>query len=175
VGCNVGQPTKVAVDYLAFQSSGAHFILNVIGVANNSNPHPAPGETVNIYSITTTTTRNIITGRCAKGNINVLLTHLEDADDQWALDQLVERRGKACFDLLCGGHSHKKKSETINEAGYLKTGLFGTYIGIACIKWDTVLKSVAGKSFQLVCLENESPDPGMVSLIDSVKSVYPHQ
>jgi len=174
VACNIGQPANLVTDYLSFSSGQGKFLLNIIGVAATDNIHHKPGETVTIYPLTTSTTLSKIKSAIKTANINILLTHLVDKDDESAFLNLTNVGGKASFDVLCGGHTHESFSKILNNAVYLKAGLFGTYAGLACVWWDTVKMEVVYKSAVKVCLEKIPKDPGTRALIDSLHQVYPH-
>jgi 2',3'-cyclic-nucleotide 2'-phosphodiesterase (5'-nucleotidase family) len=174
VACNIGQPADLAADYLSFYSGKGKFRLNIIGVAATDNIHYKQGEVVRVYPLTTSTSLSKIKNAIAKANINVLLTHLLDPDDESAFSALKDPRGEALFDVLCGGHTHESFATISADAAYMKAGLFGTYAGLACLWWDTVKMEVVKKDVRLVCLENIPKDPGALALIDSLHRVYPH-
>ncbi|MEI6456150.1 MAG: metallophosphoesterase [bacterium] len=174
IGCNISQPSGLTADYLSFTSGSGHYTLNLIGVAGNDNIHTKTGESVIIHPVTTTTSVNKIKSAIATGNMNVLVTHLTNADDQSAFTNICTGQGVPLFDGLCGGHTHNSEAKLESGAGYVKAGLYDTYAGLTCLWWDTVKQQVVRRTTQLVCLGDFNPDPGTVALIDSLHLVYPH-
>jgi 2',3'-cyclic-nucleotide 2'-phosphodiesterase (5'-nucleotidase family) len=174
VACNIGDPRGLAVGYLSFSSEKGKYTMNVIGVAADDNIHSMGQEVVNVYSIQTSTSISKIKAAMATANINVLLTHLLDADDSYAFTTLKNTRGETLFDVLCGGHTHEVFAYVKGTAAYVKAGLYGINAGISCIWWDTVKMETIKKSSRIICLENYAKDIGTQTLIDSLHRVYPH-
>jgi len=174
VGCNIAEPALLTRDFLSFSSESGHYTLNLIGVAGNDDIHPQSGETVKIHSITTSTSLNKIRSAIKTGNMNVLITHLPEKDDDAAFTKICNTRGEPLFDALCGGHTHKSEAKVKSGAVYVKAGLYGTFAGLTCLWWDTVRHEVIKKTSRLVCLGELIPDPETSVLIDSLHRVYPH-
>lgn len=174
IGCNVGEPADFVKEYITFHSTQGKYTLNLIGVAGNDNIHSFAGESVRVYSITTSTSQSKLRAAINSGDINVLVTHLTDADDLSAFSTLRGNRGTILFDALCGGHTHKSEALLKSGSVYVKAGLFDTYAGVTCIWWDTVRRTVVKRTTRLDCLEGLSKDPATAALIDSLHRVYPH-
>lgn len=174
VGCNIAEPEGLTADFISYRSLTGKYCLNIIGIAATSNLHVKSGETVRVYPLTTSTSLSKIKSAVSSADINVLLTHLTDADDATAFASLKNARGEALFDVLCGGHTHESFAKISAGATYVKAGLYGTYAGISCIWWDTVKKETVRRTTGLVCLENIPADPAVTALIDSLHRVYPH-
>jgi 2',3'-cyclic-nucleotide 2'-phosphodiesterase (5'-nucleotidase family) len=174
VACNIGQPQNLALDFLAFSSKRGKFRLNIIGVAATDNIHSKGQETVTVYSAISSASIAKIKSAIAKADMNILLTHLLDKDDESEFSLIKNDRGETSFDVLCGGHTHESFAKINSNAIYIKAGLYGTYAGIACLWWDTVKTEVVKKTASLVCLENIPKDPVAQALIDSLHRVYPH-
>ncbi len=81
-------PLIIAKNYLPFHSESGHYTLNLIGVAGNDDIHTQAGETVTVYSITTSTSLNKICTATGTGNLNVLITHLPDQETMVLIDSL---------------------------------------------------------------------------------------
>lgn len=174
VGCNIAEPSHLAKNFLPFYSESAHYTLNLIGVAGNDDIHTQAGETVTVYSITTSTSLNKIRSATGTGNMNVLITHLPDQDDAAAFSKICNTRGEPLFDVLCGGHTHASYAKMKSGAVHIKAGLYGTFAGLTCLWWDTVRHEVVKKTTRMVCLGDLIPDQETMILIDSLHSVYPH-
>jgi 2',3'-cyclic-nucleotide 2'-phosphodiesterase (5'-nucleotidase family) len=174
VASNVGEPAGLCRDFISFSGRKSKYKLNIIGVAATDNIHSKSGENVIVYPVSTSTSVRKLKTACAAGEINVLLTHLQDSDDEGIFTSVVDSRGAVMFDCLCGGHTHKSFAVSKSGALYLKCGLYGTWAGLTCIWWDTVRREVMKKTSKLICLEQIPPDPSLRSLIDSLHRVYPH-
>jgi len=147
----------------------------VIGVTFHDHLHKKAGDQLTIYSIKTQTTEKIIKRACKPGDINVLLTHIPDDLDLYALDNFSAADKKPPFDVLLGGHSHQHLARIVNGAAYIKAGIAGNYAGVCTLEWDTVKKTIVNKTARQICLEGFTPDPLMVDFINQLKEKYPHQ
>jgi len=175
VACNVTEPKNLTRDFLTIYSEKGRFNINVIGATFQNHLHKKNGDILTIHSIKTQTSERIINTSCKPGDINVLLTHLPDDDDLYALDNFSTADKKPPFDVLFGGHSHLHFARIVNGAAYIKTGIAGNYVGICYLEWDTVKKVIVNKTVKQVCLEGYDPDPKMVDFINQLKEKYPHQ